>query len=136
MDCDLLRAGENLKLAASYKDVVMGGFDSHHDEDLISIDDDDIDLLDEDVHVGVTDGVPFIDFSTRVQDLAIISFELTIVLKMLGHRLSRATPRPSLVITSQSNPGPLTLIPLRPIRVASWLGSAFPTSQSPGTSEA
>ncbi|KAK8981870.1 hypothetical protein V6N11_049362 [Hibiscus sabdariffa] len=91
MDCDQLPASENPKHAVSYKDAVMSVSDSKPDEDLIPIDDDDIDLLDEDVRVGVTDGVFFIDFSSRVQDLAIKSFEFTLVLKILGRRVGYTT---------------------------------------------
>ncbi|KAL4364081.1 hypothetical protein GQ457_04G017110 [Hibiscus cannabinus] len=84
-------AGESLKPMASYKDSVMGGSDSHPDEDLIPIEDDDIELLDEDVHVGVTDGILFIDFPPRVHDLAVKSFEFTLILKILGRCVGYTT---------------------------------------------
>ncbi|KAK9008943.1 hypothetical protein V6N11_080419 [Hibiscus sabdariffa] len=91
MDHDSTPAGESLKPTASYKDGVMGGSDSHPGEDLIPIEDDDIELLDEDVRVGVTDGIPFIDFSPRVHDLAVKSFEFMLVLKILGRRVGYTT---------------------------------------------
>ncbi|KAK9035110.1 hypothetical protein V6N11_077159 [Hibiscus sabdariffa] len=91
MDLDSMPTGENSKPAASYKDVVMGGSESYPDEDLIPIDDDDIDLLDEDFRVGITDGIPFIEFSSRVCDLAVKSFEFTFVLKILGRRVGYTT---------------------------------------------
>ncbi|KAK9045740.1 hypothetical protein V6N11_051648 [Hibiscus sabdariffa] len=91
MDLDSMPTGENLKPTASYKDAVMGGSESHPDEDLIPVDDDDIDLLDEDFRVGITDGIPFIEFSPRVCDLRVKSFEITLVLKILGRRVGYTT---------------------------------------------
>ncbi|KAK8565149.1 hypothetical protein V6N12_058723 [Hibiscus sabdariffa] len=76
----------------SYKVVVMGDLNPHLDADSIAIDDDDdVDLLDDDVRVGITDGVPFIDFSPRIQDLAVKSLEFTLVLKILEHRVGYST---------------------------------------------
>ncbi|KAK9011949.1 hypothetical protein V6N11_040020 [Hibiscus sabdariffa] len=67
--------------------------DSDHvvDDDLISLDDDDIDLLEDDIQTGEADGIPFIVFSDRVKDLAINTMEFTLVLKVLGHRVSYTT---------------------------------------------
>ncbi|KAK9031717.1 hypothetical protein V6N11_056007 [Hibiscus sabdariffa] len=53
----------------------------------VLFDDDDFDLLDEDVNCGIKDGVPFIDFSMRVQELANKSMEYALVLKLLGRHV-------------------------------------------------
>ncbi|KAK9004200.1 hypothetical protein V6N11_002007 [Hibiscus sabdariffa] len=63
MDCDnpiLAAPGMN---PPSYKDMLTGGSVNDPDDDLISLDEDDIELLDEDVRIGEMDGIPFIDFS-------------------------------------------------------------------------
>ncbi|KAK8986514.1 hypothetical protein V6N11_010070 [Hibiscus sabdariffa] len=53
----------------SYKGVVNGG--STALDGSVHFDDDDFDLLDDDVNCGIKDGVPFIDFSERIQELMI-----------------------------------------------------------------
>ncbi|KAK9038425.1 hypothetical protein V6N11_023295 [Hibiscus sabdariffa] len=55
-------------------------------DDSVLFDDDDLDLLEEDVNCGIKDGVPFIDFSVLVQELANKSMEYVVVLKLLGRR--------------------------------------------------
>ncbi|KAK8694100.1 hypothetical protein V6N13_071660 [Hibiscus sabdariffa] len=52
----------------SYKEAVMNDL-ATDDDDLVPIDDDGINLLDDDIRIGESDGVPFIDFSSRIQDL-------------------------------------------------------------------
>ncbi|KAK8521075.1 hypothetical protein V6N12_004991 [Hibiscus sabdariffa] len=56
-------------------------------DDAIPLDDEDIDLLEDDVRVGVQDGIPFIDFSERVRDIATKSLEFALVLSVLGRRV-------------------------------------------------
>ncbi|KAK8559289.1 hypothetical protein V6N12_042568 [Hibiscus sabdariffa] len=53
------------------------------EEDLYSLDDDGIDLLDDDVWFGEVDCIPFIKFFDRVQKLALKSLDLTLVVKFL-----------------------------------------------------
>ncbi|KAL4332931.1 hypothetical protein GQ457_07G004560 [Hibiscus cannabinus] len=48
---------------------------------------DDIELLEEDISLGVSVGIPTIDFSDRVQHLAIKIMDLTLVVKVLGRRV-------------------------------------------------
>ncbi|KAK8559071.1 hypothetical protein V6N12_042358 [Hibiscus sabdariffa] len=72
--------------AVSYKDAVMGDRTTDPD-DVILLDDDEIDLLEDDVRVGVQDGIPFIDFSERVREIATKSLTFTLVLSVLGHRV-------------------------------------------------
>ncbi|KAE8692779.1 hypothetical protein F3Y22_tig00110831pilonHSYRG00755 [Hibiscus syriacus] len=56
-----------------------------------SMDYDDIDLFDDNVEVGESNGIPFINFSDRVQNLAINSMDLTILVKILGRRIGYNT---------------------------------------------
>ncbi|KAK9043145.1 hypothetical protein V6N11_071494 [Hibiscus sabdariffa] len=76
--------------SSSYKDKVT---DSHDmgTEDLYPLDDDDIDLLEEDVCFGEVDGIPSINFSDRIQQLALKSLDLTLVVKVLGRRVGYNT---------------------------------------------
>ncbi|KAL4271513.1 hypothetical protein GQ457_13G016790 [Hibiscus cannabinus] len=91
MECDnpnLVVPGLN---PVTYKDMLTGGSANVPDDDLISLDDDDIDLLDDDVRTREMDGVPFIDFSDRVKDLAVKSMDFTLVLKVLGRCVGYTT---------------------------------------------
>ncbi|KAK9000428.1 hypothetical protein V6N11_080928 [Hibiscus sabdariffa] len=88
MDCDSFPS-ETTVLPVSYKDVVTGGTSIH--DDSILFDDDDFDFLDEDINCGIKDGIPFIDFSARVQELMTKSMEYAIVLKVLGRRVGYTT---------------------------------------------
>ncbi|KAK8556578.1 hypothetical protein V6N12_002976 [Hibiscus sabdariffa] len=75
------------KPAASYRDMVIGSSDAQPDEELVSLDDDYIDLLEDDGQVGESEGIPFIDISKRVQSLALKSMKFTLVVKVLGRRI-------------------------------------------------
>ncbi|KAL4387430.1 hypothetical protein GQ457_09G007220 [Hibiscus cannabinus] len=88
MDCD---NHDPILPPISYKDKLTGGSDPTKDDDLLSLDDDDIDLLEEDIETGVADGIPFITFSDRVQELSIKSMDFTLVLKVLGRRVGYTT---------------------------------------------
>ncbi|KAK8582502.1 hypothetical protein V6N13_069279 [Hibiscus sabdariffa] len=84
MECDATTIGRSV---ISYKDVVTGGGDAPQDPNGIDLDDDDIDLLDDDIALGSMNGVPTIDFSERVRDLAIRSMDLTLVVKDICPKL-------------------------------------------------
>ncbi|KAK8514781.1 hypothetical protein V6N12_057677 [Hibiscus sabdariffa] len=86
MDCDNLGPKP-----PSYKDMLTGNSDSVVDDDLISLGDDDFDLHDDDIQIGESEGIPFINFSDRVKDLAIKSMDFTLVLKILGRRVGYTT---------------------------------------------
>ncbi|KAL4326023.1 hypothetical protein GQ457_11G031720 [Hibiscus cannabinus] len=86
MDCDNLGPKP-----PSYKDMLTGNSDSVVDDDLISLGDDDFDLHDDDIQTGESEGIPFINFSDRVKDLAIKSMDFTLVLKILGRRVGYTT---------------------------------------------
>ncbi|KAL4353703.1 hypothetical protein GQ457_06G025370 [Hibiscus cannabinus] len=88
MDCD---GNESSSHPPSYKDMLTSGSDQAVDVDLVSLDDDDIDLLEDDVQTGEADGIPFIVFSDRVKDLAIKSMDFTLILKVLGRRVGYTT---------------------------------------------
>ncbi|KAL4283418.1 hypothetical protein GQ457_16G006850 [Hibiscus cannabinus] len=90
MDCDnQLLKPIPLSSNVSYKDAVMGDHTSvpTDSDDVIPIDDEDIDLLEDDVHIGMQDGIPFIDFSDRVREIATKSLDFTLVLSVLGRRV-------------------------------------------------
>ncbi|KAL4354463.1 hypothetical protein GQ457_06G022390 [Hibiscus cannabinus] len=84
MECDGLVAAIKL---VSYKDIVVGPNDSSHGSKSVAFDDDDIELLEDDIAFGSENGVPTIDFSKRVQTLALQSMDLTLVVKVLGRRI-------------------------------------------------
>ncbi|KAK8568576.1 hypothetical protein V6N12_007124 [Hibiscus sabdariffa] len=75
----------------SYKDMLTGSTHFHPLENIVDLDDDDIELLDDDVIIGLSDGVPTVDFSDRVQSLAIKSMKLTLFVKILGRRINYIT---------------------------------------------
>ncbi|KAK8644342.1 hypothetical protein V6N13_123651 [Hibiscus sabdariffa] len=69
MDCDnpiLAAPGMN---PPSYKDMLTGGSVNDPDDDLISLDEDDIELLDEDVRIGEMDVI----FVLVIREMRIIS---------------------------------------------------------------
>ncbi|KAL4298012.1 hypothetical protein GQ457_12G025440 [Hibiscus cannabinus] len=74
-----------------YLDKVTGSHDMDAEEDLLPLDDDDIDLLEDDVQFGEIDGIPSVQFSDRVQGLALKSLDLTLVVKVLGRRVGYNT---------------------------------------------
>ncbi|KAK9038003.1 hypothetical protein V6N11_022896 [Hibiscus sabdariffa] len=94
MECDNNQLSSDRVYAAnqsiSYKEAVTG-VNSSIDEDLIPLDDDDIELFEDDFRLGISDGIPTIDFSSRVQDIALKSMEFTLVLKVLGRRIGYST---------------------------------------------
>ncbi|KAK9024620.1 hypothetical protein V6N11_004778 [Hibiscus sabdariffa] len=89
MDCDS-SLPEAAMPPVSYKDAITGGTSITDDSGLL--DDDDFDLLDEDINCGIKDGIPFIDFSTRIQDLVTKCMEYALVLK--ADYLAVLTDRP------------------------------------------
>ncbi|KAK8579464.1 hypothetical protein V6N12_069789 [Hibiscus sabdariffa] len=70
----------------SYRDKVTGFSSPRRDDDLLSLEDDDIELLEDDVMFGEKEGIPSIVFSDRVQSLALKSMDLTLVIKILRPR--------------------------------------------------
>ncbi|KAK9006862.1 hypothetical protein V6N11_019193 [Hibiscus sabdariffa] len=86
MDCD----NQESKVP-SYKDMLTGNSENIEDDDLISLGDEDIDLLDDDIQTGESDGIPYINFSDCIKDLAIKSMDFTLVLKILGRRVGYST---------------------------------------------
>ncbi|KAK8568597.1 hypothetical protein V6N12_007145 [Hibiscus sabdariffa] len=84
-----------LTLVSSYKEKLTG-----HSrlpiEDEENIDEDEIEILDGDVSKTVVDGIISIDFSDRVRNLAIKSFDQTVVVKLLGRRIGYNTLRRKL----------------------------------------
>ncbi|KAK8504150.1 hypothetical protein V6N12_005689 [Hibiscus sabdariffa] len=84
MDCE---DANRAKSQVSYKDMLTGSSEENLEEELLSLDDDDIDLLDDDISVGESEGIPFIIFSDRVQSLALQSMDYTLVVKILGLRV-------------------------------------------------
>ncbi|KAK8485388.1 hypothetical protein V6N11_013766 [Hibiscus sabdariffa] len=88
MDCDSFPP-ETAIPPVSYKDVVTGGTSIPNDS--ILFEDDDFDFLGEDINCGIKDGISFIDFSARVQELMTKSMEYALVLKVLGCRVGYTT---------------------------------------------
>ncbi|KAK8623544.1 hypothetical protein V6N13_118427 [Hibiscus sabdariffa] len=82
MECDDPVAARKL---LSYKDIVVGPNDPSHGSKSVSFDDDDIELLEDDIAFGSENGVPTIDFSERVQTLALQSMDLTLVVKIVEY---------------------------------------------------
>ncbi|KAL4354245.1 hypothetical protein GQ457_06G016820 [Hibiscus cannabinus] len=80
-------------------DKVTGSHDMDAKEDLIPLDDDDIDLLEDDVQFGEIDGIPSVQFSDRVQGLALKSLDLTLVVKSYPSRIIAWIRLPGLPIT-------------------------------------
>ncbi|KAK8601145.1 hypothetical protein V6N12_050987 [Hibiscus sabdariffa] len=78
---------DQAKPHASYKDMVTGFSEEHFQEEILSFDNDDIDLLEDDISVGESEGIPFIVFSERVQALALKSMDYTLVVKFFCRRV-------------------------------------------------
>ncbi|KAK8498254.1 hypothetical protein V6N12_000523 [Hibiscus sabdariffa] len=88
----------------SYRDKVIGSSSPPRDDDLLPLKDDDIELLEDDVMVGETEGILSIVFSDRVQSLALKSMDFTLVIKILGRR-----SQPNRVVSWVRLPGlPIT----------------------------
>ncbi|KAK8512041.1 hypothetical protein V6N12_018522 [Hibiscus sabdariffa] len=85
LECEAL---SNQHPLLSYKDIFSGGNDSSSVENNLDFDDDDIELLEDDIAFGDSNGIPSIDFSERVQQLALKSMDLALVVKVLGRRIS------------------------------------------------
>ncbi|KAK8518106.1 hypothetical protein V6N12_017264 [Hibiscus sabdariffa] len=83
-------------IAPSFKDMLMGNQCYAQPDDDEPFDDDDIELIEGDATRGIEDGMIKIDFCSRVHELAIKSLERTIVIKMLGRRISYTTFRNKL----------------------------------------
>ncbi|KAK8972495.1 hypothetical protein V6N11_018856 [Hibiscus sabdariffa] len=97
----------NTRPTISYKDVVSCPIGSRSPGSSATLDDDDIELLEDDIAIGVFNGIPTIDFSNQVQQLAIKSMDLTLVVK-------------DICPTSHSNENsslPPTVLPPRPASV-------------------
>ncbi|KAK8583544.1 hypothetical protein V6N12_067811 [Hibiscus sabdariffa] len=73
-------------------DVAMGGVQLNDSVDNTNIfDRDDIESIEGDVVCSTVDGLISIEFSERVQDLAVKSLDHTIVVKLLGRRIGYNT---------------------------------------------
>ncbi|KAL4388104.1 hypothetical protein GQ457_09G011910 [Hibiscus cannabinus] len=81
--------------ASSYKDKLMNNNPIPYAAEEI-IDEEDFEILEGEVLRSVIDGVIHIDFSDRIQDLAIKSLDKTIVIKLLGWRIGYNTLRNKL----------------------------------------
>ncbi|KAK8985882.1 hypothetical protein V6N11_037605 [Hibiscus sabdariffa] len=88
MECD---APMTARKIVSYKDIVVGPNDPHQSPKSIDLDDDNIELLEDDIAFGLMNDIPTIDFSERVQNLAIESMDLTLFVKVLGRWISYNT---------------------------------------------
>ncbi|KAK8508645.1 hypothetical protein V6N12_032642 [Hibiscus sabdariffa] len=88
MECD---APMTARKIVSYKDIVVGPNDPHQSPKSIDLDDDNIELLEDDIAFGLMNDIPTIDFSERVQNLAIESMDLTFFVKVLGRWISYNT---------------------------------------------
>ncbi|KAK8999510.1 hypothetical protein V6N11_070671 [Hibiscus sabdariffa] len=119
MNCESASTILDLKFNFSYKDAEVGDLEISNDEDSIPFDDDDdLELFDEDIRVGVSEGISFIDFSTRVQELALKSMEFTLVLKILG-RWNEIPPQTTPLEVVPAEPyGPWMLVEKRRRRPA------------------
>ncbi|KAL4312880.1 hypothetical protein GQ457_01G005440 [Hibiscus cannabinus] len=84
MECDVL---SNQRPLLSYKDIVAGGNGPSPIDNNLGFDDD-IELLEDDITISNSNGIPSIVFSERVQQLAIKSMDLALVVKVLGRRIS------------------------------------------------
>ncbi|KAL4289685.1 hypothetical protein GQ457_14G019120 [Hibiscus cannabinus] len=81
MECE---APMTARKIISYKDIVVGPNDPHQSPKSIDLDDVDIELLEDDITFGSMNGIPTIEFSERVLNLAIKSMDLTLVVKVLA----------------------------------------------------
>ncbi|KAK8554301.1 hypothetical protein V6N12_031266 [Hibiscus sabdariffa] len=82
MDCNTF-----IPVRVSYKDTIIRSSGVACDDDLYSIDECEIELLEEDIRVIFVDGISNIDFSNRVHNLALKSMDLTLVVKDLRCRI-------------------------------------------------
>ncbi|KAK9024447.1 hypothetical protein V6N11_004609 [Hibiscus sabdariffa] len=73
-----------------FRDILVNQATASKSEEEI-FDDEDIEILDDDVQRSIIDGLISIDFSARVQTLAEKSLDLTVVIKLLGHRIGYST---------------------------------------------
>ncbi|KAK8488310.1 hypothetical protein V6N11_068438 [Hibiscus sabdariffa] len=85
MECDALY---NQRPLLSYKDIVAGGNGSSPVDNNLGFDDDDIELLDDDIAIGNSNGIPSIFSSERVQQLEIKSMDMALVVKVLVRRIN------------------------------------------------
>ncbi|KAK8475495.1 hypothetical protein V6N12_034356 [Hibiscus sabdariffa] len=79
-----------------YRDSLLHGHDTFSHDESNNFDDEDIELLESDVTRSIVDGLITVDFSERIQQLAEKSFDLTIVIKLLGRRIGYTTLRNKL----------------------------------------
>ncbi|KAK9028213.1 hypothetical protein V6N11_068023 [Hibiscus sabdariffa] len=91
----LTNAAPSEQRIPSYRDKLTGTSRMPAEEEEI-LDEDDFEILEGDVKRSVVDGIINIDFSTRVQDLAVKSLDRTIVVKLLGRRIGFNTLRGKL----------------------------------------
>ncbi|KAK9035373.1 hypothetical protein V6N11_077415 [Hibiscus sabdariffa] len=88
MECD---DPMTVRKLVSYKDIIFGPNDPHQGPKSIDLDDDDIELLEDDTTFGSVNGISTIDFSNRVQNLAIKIMDLTLDVKVIGRRIGYNT---------------------------------------------
>ncbi|KAK8480469.1 hypothetical protein V6N11_018591 [Hibiscus sabdariffa] len=111
MDCE---DANRAKSQVSYKDMLTGSSEENLEEELLSLDDDDIDLLDDDISVGESEGIPFIIFSDRVQSLALQSMDYTLVKSESSSEAPPVVPdSPTAPVLPQDPYGPWMLVEKR-----------------------
>ncbi|KAL4339963.1 hypothetical protein GQ457_08G034180 [Hibiscus cannabinus] len=76
---------------ASYKDMVTGKSNAQFSDKVQDLEDDDIELIEDEIAIGSSNGIIIIDFSDRVQQLAFKSLYPALVVKVFGHRLGYNT---------------------------------------------
>ncbi|KAK8973230.1 hypothetical protein V6N11_019885 [Hibiscus sabdariffa] len=89
----ILQAPSLVSALPSYKDTFLGDIQANTPVDVEIIEEEDIDLLDSDVTRSLIDGIISIEFSERVQSLAVKSLDNTVVLKLLDRRIGYNTLR-------------------------------------------
>ncbi|KAK8578840.1 hypothetical protein V6N12_069184 [Hibiscus sabdariffa] len=77
----------------SYKDTLLASVSAASRPDVDSIDDEEVVLLEGDVARSTVNGVISIQFSERVQSLAVKNLEMNVVVKLLGRRIGYHTLR-------------------------------------------
>ncbi|KAK8564737.1 hypothetical protein V6N12_058320 [Hibiscus sabdariffa] len=91
---DMDHAAPTPPMQTSFKDKLLGSDSTKHPmETEEALEDDDIEILEGDVIRSMVDGVISIEFSERIQTLAVKSLDQTVVVKLLGRRIGYETLR-------------------------------------------